>query len=125
MAQVARNATMQDTGYLNGCRYLLHDRDQKFCPGISGHAGERGHEVPAVTTQKSEFECPRGTLGPYHQRGVSIQADLVWGALATACRVPFPGALSSCLPPGRPTETSSICFPSVTGSAAFGDSGCT
>src|SRR5262249_5605730 len=28
---VARNATMQDTGYLNGCRYLLHDRDKKFC----------------------------------------------------------------------------------------------
>ena len=22
---------MQDTGYLNGCRYLLHDRDKKFC----------------------------------------------------------------------------------------------
>src|SRR5262249_23860267 len=31
MAQVARNATMQDTGYLNDCRYLLHDRDKKFC----------------------------------------------------------------------------------------------
>ena len=31
MAQVARNATMEDTGYLNGCRYLLHDRDKKFC----------------------------------------------------------------------------------------------
>jgi N-6 DNA Methylase len=31
MEQVARNATMQDTGYLNGGRYLLHDRDQKFC----------------------------------------------------------------------------------------------
>ena len=31
MAQVARGATMQDSGYLNGCRYLLHDRDQKFC----------------------------------------------------------------------------------------------
>jgi hypothetical protein len=30
MAQVARNATMH-SGYLNGCRYLLHDRDQKFC----------------------------------------------------------------------------------------------
>jgi hypothetical protein len=29
--QVARNASMQDNGYLNGCRYLLHDRDQKFC----------------------------------------------------------------------------------------------
>ena len=31
MEQVARNATMDDTGYLNGCRYLLHDRDTKFC----------------------------------------------------------------------------------------------
>jgi hypothetical protein len=31
MEQVARNATMQDSGYLNGRRYLLHDRDQKFC----------------------------------------------------------------------------------------------
>jgi hypothetical protein len=31
MEQVARNASMQDNGYLNGCRYLQHDRDQKFC----------------------------------------------------------------------------------------------
>ena len=31
MQQVARNATMEDSGYLKGCRYLLHDRDQKFC----------------------------------------------------------------------------------------------
>src|SRR5580704_16387327 len=31
MQQVARNATMEGIGYLNGCRYLLHDRDQKFC----------------------------------------------------------------------------------------------
>jgi putative transposase len=22
---------MQDIGFLNGCRYLLHDRDKKFC----------------------------------------------------------------------------------------------
>jgi Homeodomain-like domain len=32
MEQVARNATMEGTGYLNKCRYLLHDRDRKFCP---------------------------------------------------------------------------------------------
>src|SRR5215831_877525 len=31
MQQVARNATMEGAGYLNGCRYLLHDRDRKFC----------------------------------------------------------------------------------------------
>src|SRR5215472_5905692 len=31
MAKHTRNATMEGTGYLNGCRYLLHDRDRKFC----------------------------------------------------------------------------------------------
>jgi hypothetical protein len=31
MQQVARNATMEDSGHLNGRRYLLHDRDRKFC----------------------------------------------------------------------------------------------
>ena len=31
MEQLARNATIEGTGYLNRCRYLLHDRDTKFC----------------------------------------------------------------------------------------------
>ena len=31
MEQVARNATLDGTGYLNKCRYVLHDRDRKFC----------------------------------------------------------------------------------------------
>ena len=31
MEQQARNMTMQEWGCLRGCRYLLHDRDAKFC----------------------------------------------------------------------------------------------
>jgi putative transposase len=31
MEQQARNATMEEWGFLKGCRYLLHDRDTKFC----------------------------------------------------------------------------------------------
>lgn len=31
MKQMARNLTMAGEGMLNGCRYLLHDRDAKFC----------------------------------------------------------------------------------------------
>jgi putative transposase len=31
MEQQARNATMDEWGILRGCRYLLHDRDTKFC----------------------------------------------------------------------------------------------
>jgi transposase InsO family protein len=31
MRQIARNLTWADEGFLNGCRYLLMDRDGKFC----------------------------------------------------------------------------------------------
>jgi putative transposase len=31
MRQIACNATFEVMGHLNGCRYLLHDRDAKFC----------------------------------------------------------------------------------------------
>jgi putative transposase len=31
MKQVARNVTTADWGFLEGCRYLIHDRDSKFC----------------------------------------------------------------------------------------------
>jgi len=32
MRQMACNATLEGMGDLSGCRYLLHDRDAKFCP---------------------------------------------------------------------------------------------
>ncbi len=31
MKQIARNVTMDKWGFLNNCRYLIHDRDTKFC----------------------------------------------------------------------------------------------
>ena len=31
MEQMARNITMEGTGFLSNCRYLLHDRDSKYC----------------------------------------------------------------------------------------------
>jgi hypothetical protein len=53
MQQVARNATMQDTGYLNGCRYLLLDRDKKFCREFRDTLAAGGVEctpIPARST---------------------------------------------------------------------------
>ncbi len=32
MKQIARNLTMTDVGFLSNCRYLIMDRDGKFCP---------------------------------------------------------------------------------------------
>ena len=34
MTQVARNVTMVDVGFLSSSRYLIHDRDGKFCPAF-------------------------------------------------------------------------------------------
>jgi transposase InsO family protein len=31
MKQVARNVTMDEWGFLGNCRYLIHDRDTKYC----------------------------------------------------------------------------------------------
>ena len=31
MKQIARNVTMDEWGFLENCRYLIHDRDTKFC----------------------------------------------------------------------------------------------
>ena len=31
MEQMARNLSLAEVGFLNGCRYLLHERDAKFC----------------------------------------------------------------------------------------------
>lgn len=36
MKQMARNMTLADTGFLSGCKYLLHDRDAKFCSAFDG-----------------------------------------------------------------------------------------
>jgi hypothetical protein len=31
MEQIGRSATQDQWGYLHPCRYVLHDRDTKFC----------------------------------------------------------------------------------------------
>ena len=31
MKQIARNVTMDEWGFLENCRYLIHDRDTKYC----------------------------------------------------------------------------------------------
>jgi putative transposase len=34
MKQIARNVTLETWGFLENCKYLLHDRDGKFCPSF-------------------------------------------------------------------------------------------
>jgi transposase InsO family protein len=47
MEQIARSATHEDWGYLQRCRYVLHDRDTKFCESFRSTLNASG--VKTVT----------------------------------------------------------------------------
>ncbi len=42
MKQIARNETMVDSGFLDGRRHLIHDRDGKFCPAFDSIINDAG-----------------------------------------------------------------------------------
>ena len=42
MTQIARNLTMADVGFLVDHRYLIHDRDGKYCPAFDGTLTDGG-----------------------------------------------------------------------------------
>ena len=55
MRQVACNATLEGMGHLNGCRYVLHDRDAKFCAEFRETLAA-GREVCATASPQPELE---------------------------------------------------------------------
>jgi hypothetical protein len=55
MRQMACNATLEGMGDLSGCRYLLHDRDAKFCPEFCETLAARGCQVFATSSPQSEL----------------------------------------------------------------------
>jgi hypothetical protein len=58
MVQVSRNAVDEETGQLHGQRYLLHDRDTKFCPAflnVMESAGVRSIALPPHSPNLNAF----------------------------------------------------------------------
>jgi putative transposase len=58
MKQIARNITMADWGFLNGCKYLIHDRDTKFCKSfrsIIASMGIKSIRLPPQSPKMNSF----------------------------------------------------------------------
>jgi putative transposase len=58
MLQMSRNATDEESGHLRGQRYLLHDRDTKFCPAFRNvlrSAGVRPVVLPPQSPNLNAF----------------------------------------------------------------------
>jgi len=52
MKQIARNVSMDEWGFLEGCRYLIHDRDTKFTDSFSAIV-KSGHVEPLKLPARS------------------------------------------------------------------------
>jgi putative transposase len=50
MEQMARLLSFADTDFLNGCRYLLHDRNAKFCNAFTGMLQAMGVKAVKLPT---------------------------------------------------------------------------
>ena len=48
---------MQDTGYLKGCRYLLHDRDEKFCREFRETLAAGGVECTPIPARSPDLNA--------------------------------------------------------------------
>ena len=57
MQQMARNATLEDMGYLKGYRYVLHDRDTKFCPDFHETLAAGGVDCVALPARSPNLNC--------------------------------------------------------------------
>ena len=58
MKQIARNVTMADWGFLEDCRYLIHDRDTKFCKSfraIIASMGIKPIRIPPQSPRMNSF----------------------------------------------------------------------
>src|SRR6202051_205582 len=84
MERIGRCATQETWGYLHPCRYVLHDRDTKFCASFRSVLAPGGVKTIPPSREKPESEFVRGTLGSVCQGGVSVEADSVRRATTRA-----------------------------------------
>ena len=67
LEQVARNTTMDEVGFLSGCRYFIRDRDPRYSEsgldGVLKGAGDRSLEAPGAFTQFERLRRKIRALG--------------------------------------------------------------
>ena len=90
MKQIGRNVTMEQWGFLGNCRYLLHDRDGKFCPSFD-EIIELGNVKPIPLPARSP------NLNAYSERWVKSVKEECLGKLILFGEVSLKRALQEYL----------------------------
>ena len=93
MIQMGRNLLDVFDGPLIDKRYLIVDRDTKYCAEFSAAARARGHPGDSAATALTRPECVRGKVGTQRTRGMPLEVDSARAgdaaARATRIRRPF------------------------------------
>jgi hypothetical protein len=57
MEQIGRSATQETWGYLHSCRYVLHDRDTKFCASFRSALASGGVKTMPLPAQSPNLNA--------------------------------------------------------------------
>ncbi len=57
ITQIARNVTMADVGFLSSNRYLIHDRDGKYCPAFDRTIESVGVKTVKLPARSPNLNC--------------------------------------------------------------------
>jgi transposase InsO family protein len=75
MMQIARNVTMEGTGFLDGMKYLIHDGDSKFCPAFD-------HIIESAGVDLVPLPPKSPNLNAYAERFVlTVKSECLWRLL--------------------------------------------
>ena len=85
MKQTARELTNFEDGFLNGKRYILMDRDGKFCPAFRNFLKNEDVKPVRLPARSPNSQRLHGKVFWIAQVRVSGSYDLFWRAIATAC----------------------------------------
>jgi hypothetical protein len=101
MKQVARNLTDAEEGFLNGRRYVLMDRDAKFCEAFRNGVQSGGVESIRLPPAFTQWQRPLGEVHAQPPGRISGPHDLFRRGVVAPGRSPAPGTLSRGTQPPR------------------------
>jgi hypothetical protein len=72
MTQMARNAVDEESGYLRRHRYVLHDRDTKFCADFRKTLAAGGAKCLRRPPRSPNLKRLRGAMGALREKRMSL-----------------------------------------------------
>jgi transposase InsO family protein len=104
MKQMARNMTMAGQGMLDGCRYLLHDRDSKFSAEFDEILRSAGVEPLTLPPRSPNLNAHLERWNRSVKEECLSKMIFVWRGFAPACAFKLCSTLSRRTKPSREGE---------------------